>query len=80
MKDISISIKQDGKNVTLVSLKDGWKVGFSPAFKKELIKWFKDPAENWLNFTYKEWEPKPEANQHSAAKSNGYQPDDEIAF
>lgn len=79
IKDITISKKENNKHVALITLKEGWKLGFSPAFKKELIAWMKDPADSWLNYALKEWDSKPAASQPAAVQP---QPilDDEVPF
>lgn len=91
IKDYTISKKIDGKYVPMISIKDGWKFSFMPAFKQEMKNWLNGSEEYW-NGNIKEWDAKPGAttqpatqSAHAQAKQDGYQPeaaelDDTIPF
>lgn len=55
MKDFTVSKKIDGKYVTMISVKDGWKFSFHPAFKRELKSWLNGNEDYW-NANLKEWD------------------------
>lgn len=86
MKDYTVSKKIDGKYVTMISVKEGWKFSFMPAFKKEMKDWLASDEGYW-NGNIKEWEVKAtETSSHAQAKQDGYQPaqadlgDDAVPF
>lgn len=73
IKDYTISKKINDKYVTMLSIKDGWKFSFHPAFKQELKSWLNGSEEYW-NGQIKEWEPKnAQPTSHDTAKQDGYQ-------
>lgn len=58
MKDIVISVKENGKYVQVASRRDGWKLTLTPQLHKVLKDWLAKDA-TFLNLNYKEYDPKP---------------------
>jgi hypothetical protein len=57
MKDIVISIKENGKYFQVASRRDGWKLTLTPMLHKTLKDWLAKDA-SFLNLNWKEFEPR----------------------
>lgn len=72
MKDISFSKKVGESYEKMGGIKNGEKglqLGLSPAFKKQILAWLKDPSESWFNINLKEWDNGGQQAQGTAAVS-----------